>query len=56
LADAVASEKTEYLAKKQIAAKLKKEIDEGDILLVLGAGDIYDYMQKILRDQSCNCV
>lgn len=56
LAAAVASKKTEYLAKKQIAAKLKKEINKGDILLVLGAGDIYDHMQKILRNQSSDCV
>ena len=55
LADAVGSKKTEYLAKKQIAVKLKKEINKGAILLVLGAGDIYDYMQKILRNQSCDC-
>jgi len=55
LADAVGSKKTEYLAKKQIAVKLKKEINKGDILLVLGAGDIYDHMQKFLHGQSCDC-
>ncbi len=45
---AIGGDLAEYAPVKNLFSTLKKEIKTGDILLVLGAGDIYDIMLKKL--------
>ncbi len=48
LTAAINRDSVKYLPEKEIAKTLKREIKGGEILLVLGAGNIYDQTQKIL--------
>lgn len=43
----IRKESVEYAAKNEIFAKLKKEVKGGEIVLVMGAGDIYDLSKKL---------
>ena len=49
LVAAIGCAKIEYVPTKEIFAKLKREIKGGEILLVMGAGDIYDFFQPLLK-------
>ncbi len=51
LVSAINHKNIEYTAQKSLAAKLKREIEGGEIILVLGAGDIYDRFLRIMKQK-----
>jgi len=46
---AINDKNIEYAAQKELAAKLKRQINGGEIVLVLGAGDIYDRFLRLME-------
>lgn len=49
LVQAVNNEKAEYLPKKKIRSYLKKNLKNGRVLIVMGAGDIYEIAEGLSR-------
>lgn len=49
LTNTVASNKVEYVPQKEIFERLKEEIKGGEIVLVMGAGNIYDLSKKLAK-------
>lgn len=49
LVDAIDCKKIEYSSRKQIFKKLKSGIAGGEIVLILGAGDIYDLFKRLAK-------
>jgi UDP-N-acetylmuramate-alanine ligase len=42
--------RAEYISSKEIFERLKKEIKGGEIVLVMGAGDIYELSKKLTKN------
>lgn len=52
LVDAIGKESVHYVARNQIMASLKQAITGGEVVIVMGAGDIYNLSKEIFYD---NC-
>ncbi|MFZ3073920.1 MAG: UDP-N-acetylmuramate--L-alanine ligase [Minisyncoccales bacterium] len=51
LVKTVAGGRVEYIPTKDVFGRLKKEIKGGEIVLVMGAGDIYDLSKRLANEQ-----